>query len=261
MSRFKHIEPTGSETPATENPSASEQEYDTDHYLEIGAVALADGRFEVALRHFSRALEHDRLNLNAWLGQARALVAMKQPNEAFTWLEQAAKVAGDHPAFFALRAITCARTHQAEDALAWSDRAMRDGADRADVWLARAEVLYQQRERKTAALALNKAYEREHTGGTALRCAESALEWEDAGPAKLWLDRANQALPASPLVALRKGVYLERIGDWDGARAAFERALALRASCVAAELALRDLNERSTYSHWKARLVRWFRGT
>jgi tetratricopeptide (TPR) repeat protein len=261
MSRFKHIDPAGTAPPATESLAASEQDYDAEHYLELGEEALADGRFEVALRHYSRTLEHDRLNLNGWLGQARALVAMQQPNEAFTWLEQAAKVAGDHPAFFALRAITCARTHQAEDALAWSDRAMRDGADRADVWLARAEVLYQQREHKTGALALDKAYERERTGETALRCAESALEWGEQGSAKLWLDRADRALPESALVALRRGVYLERIGDWAGARAALERALALRASCVAAELALSELSGRSTFSHWNARILRWFRGT
>ena len=261
MSRFKHIDPTGTEAPATASPSASEQDYDAAHYLELGEDALADGRFEVALRHFSRALEQDRLSLQGWLGQARALVAMQQPTEAFTWLEQATNVAGDHPAFFALRAITCARIHEAEDALAWSDRAMRDGADRADVWLARAEVLYQQRERKTAALTLDKAYERERSGETALRCAESALEWGDTGPAKLWLDRADRALPESPVVALRRGVYLERIGDWRGARDAFERALALRESCVAAELALRELRGRSSFSHWKARLTRWFRGT
>ena len=260
MSRFKHIEPTGAEADASQTVAASERDYDEAHYLTLGGEALADGRFEIALRHYSRALEQDRLNLEGWLGQARALVAMQQPQEAFTWLEQATNVAGNHPAFFALRAITCARSHEGEDALAWSDRAMRDGADRADVWLARAEVLYQQREAKTAALALDKAYERERDGHTALRCAESALEWGDTGPAKLWLDRADRALPENALVALRRGVYLERTGDWEGARAAFQRALALRGSCVSAQIGLEELESRSTFSHWKTKLLRWFRG-
>jgi tetratricopeptide (TPR) repeat protein len=260
MGRFKHIDPNAGAEDA-ERPAVSEPVYDAEHYLRLGDDALGDGRFEVALKHYSRALEQDRLQIEGWIGQTRALLAMRQPDEAFTWLEQAANVAGEHRALLAIRAIACARTHQSEDALAWSDRAMREGADHADVWLARAEVLFEQRERKTAGLALDKAYEREKNGETALRCAESALEWHEEGLAKIWLDRAERTMPANARVALNRGVYLERVGNWKSAQAELERALALRPSCLSAQIALRDLDGRSTLSHWKSKCLRWFRGT
>ena len=158
MSRFAHIEPDG--LPEAAKP-ADGPRYGFDHYLEQGDLALGRGRFESALRLYGRALEEDRSRPEPWVGQVRALLDMGRPGEASTWLEQAVRVIGETPDLLSLWAVACARCGEPDDALAWSDRAMRAGRDAPTVWLARAETLYLRGDAKVAVMTLRKAHERE----------------------------------------------------------------------------------------------------
>ena len=253
MSRFSHIDPAGGPPPVAE----AGPEYGFDHFLEQGDLALTRGRYEVALRFYGKALEEDRARPEPWLGQVRALIDMGQPSEAATWLEQAARVIGETPALLSLRAIAAARCGRAEDAVAWSDRAMRDGQDVAEVWLARAEVLYLRGAGKVAATTLRKAHEREPADVTARRCGEVALGASDLPTARSWLERAQRGAPDCPLVALRLGVYWAQAGFLDRARTELERALALEPGLAPARLALDDLASRGPLARLAARLRRW----
>ena len=255
MGRFDHI--------AQEEPQASAQsadEFGCDHFLEQAGWELRRGRYEMALKAYGRALERDRARPEAWAGQARALLEMGQPREALTWLEQAVKVAGERPVFHALRAIASARLGKPEDALAWSDRAMRLGPDEPDVWLARAEALYLQAQATAARRCLDKAHEREPGSGAARRCGEVALGSGDLACARTWLERALARAPEDPLVALRLGVYWERVGDLARARVELQRALALEPGLTPASLALADLRDRGPLERARATLRRLFRG-
>ncbi len=207
--------------------------------LEI-EVGLAE---EAALTEVvaERALEEDRARPEPWTGQVRALIDMGQSEEALTWLEQAANVVGETPELLSLWAIAAARCGQAEDAVAWSDRAMRHGQDAAEVWLARAEVLYLRGAVRVAGSTLSKAHEREPDAATARRCGEVALSAGDLPTARGWLERACREDPDGPLVALRLGVYWAEAGYLDRARTELERALALEPGLDPARLALEDL--------------------
>ncbi|MFT4977013.1 MAG: Tfp pilus assembly protein PilF, partial [Myxococcota bacterium] len=224
MSRFRHIQPDDPE------PSAAAEEenpYDYRHYAALAEEAMRRGAHERALRYYGRALEQDREQPSAWLGQVEALLRMGQPEEAQTWLEQAAAIIGEVPALLALRAIAAVRAGAIEDARAWSDRALREGADDPVVWLSRAEVLYASGEERMARVNLSKAHERAPGAQTALRCGDVALSGGDLSGARPWLERAAREDLDSPVAALLLGIYWERAGDLERAKVELSRALSL----------------------------------
>jgi len=258
MSRFNHITP---DAPGDAKPAeASAEAFGADHFLAQAGDALSAGAFEKSLRLYGRALERDRARPDAWLGQVRALLDMGQPEEAFGWLEQAAGVLGEVPELLALRAIACARSGNLDDARAWSDRALREGRDASEVWLARAEVVYATGGDKMARVNLTKAHERAPDADTARRCGEVALAAEDLPAALPWLRRAVREAPESPLAALRMGVYWERAGDLEQARSELSRALALSPHLESASLALNDLDGRGALSRLRSAFKRWSKG-
>ncbi len=240
MSRFSQIDRSTAGPAAGPEP----EQYGYRHFLEQGERALRRGRFEAALRLFGRALEEDRAQQAPWLGQVQALLDMGREREALTWLEQAEKVIGPSPSLYALWAVAAARSGKLEDAVAWSDRAMRGGRDAAEVWLARAEVLYLRGDAKLAGITLGKAHEREPGATTARRCGEVALGARDLPTARGWLDRAVGADPDDPLAVMQLGVYWAFAGYEDRARHELERALAAEPGLEPARLALDDLDRR-----------------
>ena len=259
MGRFDHIRPEGH---AEEAPPADPgPTFDASHFVAEAERAMAKGDHEGALKLYGRALQVERERLDAWLGQVRALVDMGHPEEAFTWLEQATSVLGERPQLHAMRAIASARCGNREDALAWSDRAMREGQDHVEVWLSRAEVLYLTQRPPLAAMALEKAAERSPGALTERRAGEVALQYDDLGRAAIWLERAARHAPEDPLVALRLGVLRDRQGDEARARAELERALALSPQLSAARLALRELDGRSFWEKTRQKMGRWLGGS
>jgi tetratricopeptide (TPR) repeat protein len=251
VGRFNHIDD------GAEGGREREEPYGVQHFMGLADLALSRGRFEQALRYFGRALELDRQQAGAWAGQARALLEMDQPGEAFIWLEQAVRVVGERSELHALRAIACAHQGMADDALAWADKALRMGPDEATTWLSRAEVLYQQGQPRPAGRCLDKAHEREPGPETARRCGEIALGVGDLARARTWLERARSREPECPLVALRMGVYWERAGHEDRARVELARALELEPGLAPAKLALADLEDRGFWARAGAALRRW----
>ncbi len=243
MGRFDHIADD-----AQRSGAAVEPLFGVARFLEQAAKAMCQGRYEQALRRYGRALELERSCEEAWAGQARALLELGQDAEAATWLEQAVRVAGERPRFDALRASAAARQGKADEAMAWSDRAMRAGPDEATTWLGRAEVLYLRAESRPASRCLDKAYEREPGGETARRCGEVALGAGDLHLARTWLERARVLLPECPLVALRLGVYWERAGHLERARVELQRAVGLEPGLAPAQLALDDLAGRGIWA-------------
>ncbi|RME22126.1 MAG: tetratricopeptide repeat protein [Deltaproteobacteria bacterium] len=257
MGRFEHI--AGQPPPRDDERGAGAPVADAPAFVAQARKAQACGAFQAALRLYGRALEEDRFHVDAWLGQVQVLLDMGQPEEAATWMEQAARVVGEVPGLLALRALAASRRGALDEARQWSDRAMRDGADRADVWLARAAVVYSAGNGRIARVNLDKAHERDPGPDTARRCAEVALDHGDLGAARTWLTRADRADPDNPLVALRLGVYHERQGDLAQARHHLERALQLEPRLEPARLALEDLDRRGPWARLRAALRRWSR--
>lgn len=254
MGRFDHIQ---GQEPTADEAAPAGVHYSAEHYVQQARKAHDCGSFQAALRLYGRALEEDRARPDAWLGQVRALLDMGQAQEADTWLDQAGRIVGEVPGVLALRAIAAVRRGALDEARQWSDRAMRDGQDEPEVWLARASVVYASGNGKVARLNLDKAHERQPGATTARRCAEVALDHGDLAGARIWLDRADRGAPDNPLVALRLGVYHERAGDLEQARHHLERALQLEPRMESARLALADLSARGPLDRLRSSLKKW----
>ena len=261
MGRFDHIASDAiAETggAAQAEPPADDR-FNSAAYTEQAVTAHSCGDFQEALRLYGRALEEDRGHAPAWLGQVRVLLDMQQSDEAATWLEQAARVLGEVPGVLALRSLAAIGIGKLDDARQWSDRAMRAGPDVADVWLARAAVVYAGGNEAMARVNLDKAHEREPGGHTARRCAEVALDMGDLHTADRWLRKARSESPDSALVALRLGVYFERAGDLPQARHHLRRALRLEPRLTPAQLALEDLDNRGPFDRIRSAWRNWSR--
>ncbi len=254
MSRFEHVGSRGLRQAESAAPLQPFRQS-----MQRALRAHRHGRFEAALRWYGAALQEDRARPEAWLGQVRALLDMAQPGEALVWLEQAERIIGQTPESLSLQAIAAARCGDLEEAMAFSDVAMRQGRDSPLPWLARAEVVYHRGQRKVARIDLRKAYERAPDPSTARRCGEVALEREDLSAAFEWLEGARAAAPTCPLAAYRMGLYWAKAGHRARAIEALEAALDLESELRGARLALEHLRRGRGRGRWLGDLWRRLR--
>jgi tetratricopeptide (TPR) repeat protein len=215
------------------------------------------GRFEEALRLFTRALGEDRTCVAAWVGQVQMLVLLDECHEARVWSDKALELFRNHGDLLAAKAQACARLSDRKAALECSDGAMRAPGDSPWRWAARGEVLLARRER---------LYE---------ECFQKAV----SHPAADWFDRVVVArilrhydrLAAAlhylqQAVAIEPGhgaVWFEMAGCQRGlglvvaAQTSYGRCLELRPDWIEARRALDDL-DRGISLH--RGLAGWLRG-
>src|SRR6185436_12108099 len=96
---------------------------------------------ESALRLYSKVLEYDPLDTNAWTGQVRMLIELGEFREAKLWADKALERFPHHPELLAAKAVALGRSGDLQGALAFSDAAIEERGDTPYVWLARADVL------------------------------------------------------------------------------------------------------------------------
>lgn len=123
-----------------EGPAGGEPR-DEAFYLKRADEHYRGGRFEKALRYYSRALEFDPNSLAGWVGQVRMLLELGELDEARVWADKGLDVHRDAPDLLAAKAQVCARSGDPEKALAFCDGAMKGKGASSFVWLARGEAL------------------------------------------------------------------------------------------------------------------------
>src|SRR5688572_3168152 len=164
MSRFNNLEfgeefDGDLESRAERRPASQNAQFKDEHYyLSEAQMAFHSGRFEHALRSYSRVLEFNALSLEAWAGQVRMLIELKQFSQAKQWADQALERFPDEPELLAAKAVALARLGDLKAALAYSDASIDSGgAEQPYVWLARGDVQLAQHE-KRAAFSFEKAF-------------------------------------------------------------------------------------------------------
>ncbi len=137
MSRFNNLE-FGS---APREESRREAIKDEAYFLAEGRDLYLAGRYDLALRAYSRALEYNAANAQAWCAQVRMLVELGELREAKLWADKALERFPTDSELLATKAVVLARTGELGPALAFSDASVEEKGDTPAIWLARGEVL------------------------------------------------------------------------------------------------------------------------
>ena len=99
------------------------------------------GRYEPALRSYTRALREDRAVIPAWVGQVQMLVQLGEYHEARVWSDKALELFRNNGELLAAKAQACVRLEDGKAALACSDASLAAAGSSALRWIVRGEVL------------------------------------------------------------------------------------------------------------------------
>jgi tetratricopeptide (TPR) repeat protein len=110
-------------------------------YLRQADEAHRSGRFEPALKLFTRALGQDRALARAWVGQVQMLVEMNELAEGRMWADKALELFKNHGDLLAARAQACLRMGDTDAAAAASDAACAAAGTTPFRWRVRGEVM------------------------------------------------------------------------------------------------------------------------
>ncbi|HTL17858.1 MAG TPA: tetratricopeptide repeat protein [Patescibacteria group bacterium] len=116
------------------------------YYLSQAREAFHNGEWESALRLFSKVLEYNPRNVQAWAGQVRMLIELEEYREAKLWADKALDTFPNEPELLAAKAVALGRSGDLQGAMVFSDASIEERGDTPYVWLARADVLLARRE-------------------------------------------------------------------------------------------------------------------
>lgn len=114
---------------------------DEGYYLAEARDNWQRGRYELALRSYSKVLEYNATNEEAWTGQVRMMIDLSELREAKLWVDKALQHFPNLPDLLAAKAVVLARMADFDGALALSDAAIEERGNTPYVWLARGDVL------------------------------------------------------------------------------------------------------------------------
>jgi tetratricopeptide (TPR) repeat protein len=129
---------------------------DEAYYAAEALAAFQNGKFESALRLYSKVLEFNPANAAAWTGQVRMLIELGEFREARLWADKALEHFPHEPELLAAKAVALARSGDFQGALTFSDASIEEQGDAPYVWLARGDVLLARKESR-AEYCLEKA--------------------------------------------------------------------------------------------------------
>lgn len=137
MSRFNNLE-LG---PVDRDDNRGDAVRDEAWHLSEATGLYQNGRYDLALRSYSRVLEHNAANTHAWCAQVRMLVELGEYREAKLWVDKALERFPKDPELLAAKGVVLARAGEPGAAMAFSDASFEERGDTPYVWLARGEVL------------------------------------------------------------------------------------------------------------------------
>ena len=146
MSRFGNLE-FGSESEELPQKISGLVKDDA-FYMAEARAAFENGNFESALRFYSKVLEFNPQNAEAWTCQVRMLIELGEYREARLWADKALERFPREPELLAAKAVALGRSGDLQGALAFSDTSIEERGDTPYVWLARADVLLAREEQR-----------------------------------------------------------------------------------------------------------------
>ena len=166
MGRFSKLETGKVEPPKTAKSRAEAAAgqvkgeaitYDYSYHVNEADKHYFTGRYDKALRFYSRALQADNAQVYPWVGQVLSLLAMDQVKEADLWVGRAIGMFPNDATLLSLRALVHAHKGLLHRAIGASDYAMSRGSS-PYAWMARGEILLCAKN-KNAPFCFDKAIE------------------------------------------------------------------------------------------------------
>ena len=227
---------------------------DEAYFLNEAQMAFEKGRFEDALRAYSKVLEFNPKNASAWAGQVRMLIELGEFPEAKLWADKALEKLPNESELLAAKAVALGRLGDAKGALAFSDASIEERGDSPYIWLARGDVLLSRREDRahycfekamgmgptnwfTQWLA-SRVYFYYHQFSIALKYAQQALNF-NPGQSVIWL-QAGRCQIELGLVTLAENSLIQ--------------AKQLDPYCEQTKMALSNLSDTGFWSQLRKRL-------
>jgi Flp pilus assembly protein TadD len=147
MSRFINLE-FSDESGNQFQPEQKGLVKDEAYYMAEARTAYETGNFEQGLRFYSKVLEYNTKNADAWTGQVRMLIELGEFREAKLWADKALERFPNEPELLAAKAVALGRSGDLQAALAFSDASIEERGDTPYVWLARGDVLLARAEKR-----------------------------------------------------------------------------------------------------------------
>ncbi|HVP10530.1 MAG TPA: tetratricopeptide repeat protein [Phycisphaerae bacterium] len=218
------------------------------------------GRFESALRLYTRALQEDRAMIAAWVGQVQMLVQLDECHEARLWSDKALELFRNNGELLAAKAQACVRLQDMRAGLTCSDASLQAAGSSPWRWEVRGEVLLANG-RKQYEDCFQKAL------------LEPAVEWFDrviiariylyhrnVTNALRYLTEAVNMEPTHGYTWFQLGNCQKALGLIPAAKTSYQRSLELCPGSVLVKQALDELKSGRSLFTWMGSILRRWRG-
>jgi tetratricopeptide (TPR) repeat protein len=202
------------------------------------------GRFEKALRLYSRALELDPNLSQGWVGQVRMLLELGELKEATVWADKGLDLHRDHPELLAAKAQAVARLGDPIRAIALHDAAMKGKGASPEVWLGRGEVILAGIRGGEEHCFEKARIESKGDASIATSVARIYLGYGQAPLALSWSQQAVRKDPRSAFAWRVQGEVESNLGLDDAAQRSLRTARSLDPDCPGASELLENLARR-----------------
>lgn len=253
MSRFGNLE-FGSESEEQPLKSASSVKDDS-YYMAQARLAFENGTFESALRLYSKVLEFNPQNAEAWTCQVRMLIELEEFREARLWADKALERFPHEPELLAAKAVALGRSGDLQGAIAFSDASIEERGDTPYIWLARADVLLARKEQRADYCFEKAMILAPKDWFIAWLAARIRYYYEQFALAMKLLQQAVEWNASHFLVWLELGQCQQALGLIGAAKDSFGLARQLKPECREVSINLAQLSE----AGFSSRIRGWFR--
>lgn len=217
------------------------------------------GRFESALRLYTRCLEENRAVVPAWVGQVQMLVELGEYHEARVWSDKALELFRNNGDLLSAKAQACARLLDRRAAMACSDASLQVPGSTAWRWIARGEVLLSSQQPHSESCFVKALLEPTADWFDRVVVARVYQYYQRWTNALVYLKQAQEREPGHGYIWFELGNCQRQLGLISAARSSYEQCLSLRADYREAREAMTALDSMSGGSRLLGLLRRWSR--
>ncbi len=258
MSRFINLE-FSDESGSHSQSGARALVKDEAYYLAEARTAFENGKFEPALRLYSKVLEFNPRNVVAWTGQVRMLIELEEFREAKLWADKALERFPNEPELLAAKAVALGRSGDLQGALAFSDASIEGHGDTPYVWLARGDVLLAASEPRADYCFEKAALLAPHDWFTLWLAARIRFYYRQFVLALKLIQSALELNPGHFLLWLEQGLCQQELGLVGAAENSITQARQLNPQSQEAGRALHRIANVGMLARWRGKIRGLFR--